>query len=182
MGKHHLCETVHYKNYKVPAFPSWLSESLTRPIFSPPLLKCYPLGSAKTFWPMSQHPSPSFQFPVSRFYFNISDFSEILLETSRPASLPLFMPLPILGLSSTSSCVSPPFLKTLTQFLPHLWSFWASLSWNTDLISTDHSRGPGWGPALSTSRSESYFPRVVKGKWWSCCLQLSPSLRACNIN
>lgn len=57
MGKHHLCETVHYKNYKVPAFPSWLSESLTRPIFSPPLSKCYPLGSAKTFWHMSQfHP------------------------------------------------------------------------------------------------------------------------------
>ena len=50
MGKHYLSEKAFVLNYKVSAFPSWLSESLTRPIFSLPLLKSHLLGSAKTFW------------------------------------------------------------------------------------------------------------------------------------
>ena len=49
MEKHHLCEMyfVHYQNYKVPAFLSQLSESLTSPIFSPLFKKSHPLDSVR---------------------------------------------------------------------------------------------------------------------------------------
>lgn len=46
MGKHHLRvrDFVPYKNFMAPAFSSWLSEPLTRPISSL-FLYCHPLDS-----------------------------------------------------------------------------------------------------------------------------------------
>lgn len=162
MGKHYLSEKAFVLNYKVSAFPSWLSESLTRPIFSLPLLKSHLLGSAKTFWHVRKFHPLLHSCPVSPRKAAYSSFLPTSCEQisfqnqwllrdflKYPDDLfCLYLCTSHLGtVQHLFLCISS-LLEALTQLLPYLWSFWASLSWDTDFIPVDNSHAPAGGAQL----------------------------------
>lgn len=198
MGKHYLSEKAFVLNYKVSAFPPCLSESLTRPIFSLPLLKSHLLGSAKTFWHVRKFHPLLHSCPVSPRKAAYSSFlptsceqvsfqNQWLLRDFLKYSGELFCL--YLCYFPFGDCPTP-----LPMYLFPSWSSNSTLTLSMKLLSIPvlgHRFYPSgqlpctcWvgGPALSASRSESLVPSLVKGKWWSCRLRLSACLRAWNMN